>query len=99
MKLSKREEAKVGLEKDTVPCCLRDFTLKHPIFNSKAKAKSFDLLAEQDQKRPRPNTSTVMARRMLSRALNNPNIKADPKEETMLKAESEKKSIAKQNLK
>ena len=53
---------------------------------SRKKAKTFGLEEElQNVKKQRPNTSTVMARRLLSRALNNPNIKANPEEETVLR--------------
>lgn len=51
---------------------------------SKSKAKTFDL-EQESEKRSRPNTSTVMARRLLSRALNNPDIKAKPEDEQILK--------------
>ena len=51
---------------------------------SKNKAKSFDLETKTTE-RTRPNTSTVMARRLLSRALNNPNIKSSPEDENALK--------------
>ena len=50
---------------------------------SKAKAKSISI--EPNVKKTRPDTSTVMARRLLSRALNNPNIKANKDEENALK--------------
>lgn len=58
---------------------------------SKSKAKSFDLVQETE-KRSRPNTSTVMARRLLSRALNNPQIKAKPEDEKILKEAKLQKS-------
>jgi len=52
---------------------------------SKAKGKTFALEVEdQCVKRQRPNTSTVMARRLLSRALNNPSIKATQNDESVL---------------
>ena len=52
---------------------------------SRKKAKTFGLEdEEQGAKRQRPNTSTVMARRLLSRALNNPSIKANAEDEGVL---------------
>ena len=52
---------------------------------SRKKAKTFELeIQENNVKRQRPNTSTVMAARLLSRALNNPSIKAKPEDESVL---------------
>ena len=52
---------------------------------SRKKGKTFGLeVQDQGAKKQRPNTSTVMARRLLSRALNNPNIKSNPEDETVL---------------
>lgn len=53
---------------------------------SKAKAKTFGLEdSEAFRQKQRPDTSTVMAKRMLSRALNNPKIKADEEAENVLR--------------
>ena len=54
---------------------------------SKAKAKHFNIESEQEQ-RQRPDTSTVMAKRLLSRALNNPQIKASAQDVNVLKEAS-----------
>ena len=54
---------------------------------SKAKAKYFNIESEQEQ-RQRPDTSTVMAKRLLSRALNNPQIKASAQDVNVLKEAS-----------
>jgi hypothetical protein len=68
---------------------IKDFQIKFKPFYqaceaSKVKSKTFGLEAEISR-RPRPDTSTVMAKRLLSRALNNPSIKANEEEETVLK--------------
>ena len=58
---------------------------------SKNKAKTLNV--EEKVAKPRPDTSTVMARRLLSRALNNPNIKASAEDENALKlAKNSKKT-------
>ena len=56
---------------------------------SKSRAKSISI--EPSVKKTRPDTSTVMARRLLSRALNNPNIKANKAEENALKEAAKNK--------
>ena len=50
---------------------------------SKSKAKGFNLDI-QSSVRSRPDTSTVMAKRLLSRALNNPEIQASPQDVNLL---------------
>ena len=50
---------------------------------SKSKAKGFNLDIESSV-RPRPDTSTVIAKRLLSRALNNPKIQASPEDVNLL---------------
>ena len=56
---------------------------------SKSRGKSISI--EPSVKKTRPDTSTVMARRLLSRALNNPNIKANKAEENALKEAAKNK--------
>ena len=51
---------------------------------SKVKAKTFNIDHEV-QHRQRPDTSTVMAKRLLSRALNNPEIQASAQDMNVLK--------------
>ena len=63
---------------------------------SRKKAKTFDLedLEQGGAKKQRPNTSTVMARRLLSRALNNPNIKSNPEDEAVLSEAKKAATVA-----
>ena len=79
---------------------IRDVQIKfRPFYEacdaSKNKAKSFRLEAEEHRaEKARPNTSTVMARRLLSRALNNPDIKASPHDENVLHQAKKEASAA-----
>ncbi len=52
---------------------------------ARSKAKTFSLEEASQREKSRPSTSTVMAKRMLSRALNNPSIRANAQDENLLK--------------
>ena len=51
---------------------------------SKSKAKGFNIEIESGSVRSRPDTTTVIAKRLLSRALNNPEIQASPQDVNLL---------------